>query len=233
MRDLSLHLSDVLENAAKAGASRAAVSLWWTDAVFWMEISDNGPGLPEAVADDPTDPYRTTRRERPVGLGLALLRAAVEQTGGTLEIESRPGAGVRVRAGFPMTHVDAKPLGDLAGALLTAALGWPMDLVVRAGLPPETILDTAQVRCELGEVPLNHPDVARLLGQTLAEGLAPILQQGERVFARAAQGPEAAPAGGSQLAPGAAPEPLQRQSQQRTTAEPPPGELHGAKETVL
>jgi len=196
VRDLSLHLLDIVENAAKAGAAQVCVTLWCEGDVFWFEVSDNGPGLPAAVADDPTDPYRTTRTERPVGLGLALLRAAAEQTGGSLEVRSRPGQGVTVRASFPRRHVDAKPLGDLAGALLTAALGWPIDLVVAVGQPPERILDMADVRRELAGVPLSHPDVSGFLRRILEEGLAPLREQAERAFGEVAGGPPqgAAPA---------------------------------------
>lgn len=182
MKDLSLHLLDIVENAAKAGAAQVCVTLWCEGDVFWFEVSDDGPGLPAAVAADPTDPYCTTRSERPVGLGLALLRAAVEQTGGSLAVHSRPGKGVTVRASFPRHHVDAKPLGDLAGALLTAALGWPTDLVVAVGSPPERILDMSEVRRELAGVPLSHPDVSRFLRQTLEDGLAPLREQAQCVF---------------------------------------------------
>lgn len=199
MKDISLHLMDVLENAAKAGAARVRVSLWWEGDVFCLEVADNGPGLPAAVAADPTDPYQTTRTERPVGLGLALLRAAAEQTGGRLQVQSEPGKGVRVSAAFPMRHVDAKPLGDLAGALLTSALGWPTDLVLEVGRPPERILDLAEVRRELGGVPLSHPDIARFLAGTIAAGLAPLERQAEAVFGTLGGG--SAPDGGRKMTP--------------------------------
>jgi len=182
VKDLSLHLMDVLENAAKAGAARVHVSLWWDGDVFCFEVADDGPGLPTAVAADPTDPYQTTRTERPVGLGLALLRAAAEQTGGQVQVHSEPGKGVRVCAAFPLRHVDAKPLGDLAGALLTSALGWPTDLVVDVGRPPERVLDLAEVRHELGGVSLSHPDIVRFLTRTIEAGLSPLQRQAEVVF---------------------------------------------------
>lgn len=220
MRDLSLHLSDILENAAKAGATRVVVRLWWAGSVFWLEVSDNGPGLPAAVADDPTDPYRTTRRERPVGLGLALLRAAAEQTGGSVQIVSRPGQGVCVRAAFPMGHLDAKPLGDLASALLTAALGWPLDLVVQVGDPPETVLDLAEVRRELGEVPLSHPDVARLLGDLLAAATGPLQRHADEVFRRT--GDVAAMAPAPAASPRVRPETAKARSTVRTAPEDHP-----------
>lgn len=217
MKDLSLHLMDVLENAAKAGATRVEVSLWWAGDVFCLEVVDNGPGLPAAVAADPTDPYRTTRSERPVGLGLALLRATAEQTGGRLLVQSEPGKGVRVYAEFPMCHVDAKPLGDLAGAVLTSALGWPTDLVLDVGRPPERVLDLAAVRCELGGVPLSHPEVIRVLAEAIATGLAPLQRQAEAQFGAleralvrdVGQGPGAARPAAAALGRGATPRPEQ------------------------
>lgn len=182
MKDISLHLMDVLENAAKAGARRVHVSLCCEGETFRFAVADDGPGLPPAVAADPTDPYRTTRTERPVGLGLALLRAAAEQTGGWLRVRSRPGEGVRVEAAFGLRHVDAKPLGDLAGALLTSALGWPTDLVLDVGEPPERILDLTEVRRELGGLPLSHPDIARFLADTIAAGVLPLQRRAEALF---------------------------------------------------
>lgn len=186
MKDLSLHLLDLIENAAKAGAGRVVVTLWWEGPAFCLEVSDNGPGLPEAVAAAPTDPYSTTRTERPVGLGLALLQAAADQVGGRVEVRSVPGAGVTVLAVLPQGHVDAKPLGDLVGALVTAAVGWPLDLQVAVGRPAVTILDLAAVREHLDAVPLSHPEVVRYLREVLEEGLAPLQAQADRVFGAAA-----------------------------------------------
>jgi len=184
MKDISLHLLDVIENAAKAGSSQATVSLRCAETLLFLAVRDNGPGLPETVAEDPTDPYRTTRTERPVGLGLAFLREAAESTGGRLTIASTPGEGVALEATFDMAHIDAKPMGDIAGALLTAALGWPMDLVVHVGEADECVLDTEQVRKELEGVPLSHPQVRHFLEAALAEGLADLQARMDLVFDR-------------------------------------------------
>ncbi|MBN2450870.1 MAG: ATP-binding protein [Lentisphaeria bacterium] len=177
MRDLSLHLLDILENSAKAGATRVVAGVSLENDILTFSVQDNGPGLPAPVAADPTHPYCTTRTERPVGLGLALLRAAAEATGGSVTVAGAAGRGVRVEAVFHLGHVDARPLGDLVGALVTAAVGWPYDLVVELGRPPGVVLDMAEVRRALDGVSLAHPSVRRWLEQALGEALAPLQEQ--------------------------------------------------------
>lgn len=185
MKDVALHLLDIIENAAKAGASRIDVRVAVNHDVFQFAVSDNGPGFPADVAADPLDPYRTTRSERPVGLGLAFLREAAEQTGGQVVLTHGAGQGVRVEASFRLDHIDAKPVGDLAGVLATAAIGWPADLAVFAGEPPECLLDMALVRQELDGLPLSHPEVSRFIEQTLRTGLESTVQAADDVFGRA------------------------------------------------
>ena len=63
-----------------------------------VEVADTGPGIPEQVLPSVCEPFFTTRAEG-TGLGLAIAKRYVEQNGGRLEIESRPGAGTTVRVG--------------------------------------------------------------------------------------------------------------------------------------
>jgi signal transduction histidine kinase len=65
-----------------------------------VEIADTGVGIPEHVLPSVTEPFFTTRQEG-TGLGLAIAKRFVEQNGGSLEIESAPGAGTTVRVRLP------------------------------------------------------------------------------------------------------------------------------------
>jgi signal transduction histidine kinase len=65
-----------------------------------IEVSDTGGGIPEHLLATVCEPFFTTRAEG-TGLGLAIAKRYVEQNGGRLEIESRPGEGTTVRMRFP------------------------------------------------------------------------------------------------------------------------------------
>ena len=172
MKDISLHLLDILENSTKAGAGLVEVGFEWEKHWLTVRIADNGPGFPDSVRDDPTDPFKTTRKERPVGLGLALLKEAAEQTGGSLAVEGPHGKGVRIEARFDIAHLDAKPLGDLAGVLAASLAAWPgMDLVVKVGTERDMVLDTRLVRKELDGVPFGNTKVQAWLSEEIRHGL--------------------------------------------------------------
>jgi len=77
-----------------------------TNGAVWFQVSDTGIGMsPEDVeialtmfgqVDSGMD-----RNFEGSGLGLPLCKSLVEAHGGTLEIESEPGIGTKVRAIFP------------------------------------------------------------------------------------------------------------------------------------
>jgi len=65
-----------------------------------IEVSDTGGGIPEHLLGSVCEPFFTTRQEG-TGLGLAIAKRYVEQNGGKLEIESRPGIGTTIRVRLP------------------------------------------------------------------------------------------------------------------------------------
>lgn len=58
-----------------------------------LEVLDNGPGIPEAICDRIFFPLVTGRAEGS-GLGLSLVKSYVEEAGGSVLVESRPGRTV-------------------------------------------------------------------------------------------------------------------------------------------
>lgn len=190
MRELALHVLDILQNTIEAGATRVTLTI---DEDFpadrlTITATDNGRGMDAATVARVTDPFYTTRTTRHVGLGLPLCAMAAEQAGGRLRIASRAGAGTTVEATFQLSHPDRQPLGDMAGTLLAFLLsGRAPDLryehrirrgepcVVAPGAdtqasPMPFEFDTADIRAELGEVPFSHPAVAQWLAEFLEEG---------------------------------------------------------------
>ena len=72
-----------------------------------VEVSDTGPGIPEAVRAQVMTPFFTTKSTG-TGLGLPLARHFVSLHGGSLQLESREGQGTTVRVSLPLRRADAE-----------------------------------------------------------------------------------------------------------------------------
>ena len=69
----------------------------------WVEInvSDNGPGLPDDVTKDCFAPFETTKPEG-LGMGLPISRSIVEAHGGKLVAETNPEGGATLCVLLPV-----------------------------------------------------------------------------------------------------------------------------------
>lgn len=176
MRELSLHILDALENSVEAGATRLELLIKedLKKDVLEIVIRDNGRGMSQEFVQRVLNPFITTRTTRHVGLGLPLFAAAARRCNGDLHIESELGIGTTVTAAFQHSHIDRAPLGDIVGTLMAIILSdRPVDIVYKHRVDRRSFdLDTAEVRHELGTVPLSHPAVREWLEITLREGVA-------------------------------------------------------------
>lgn len=181
MRELALHVLDILQNTVEAGATRVTLTIHEDVPADRLTITvmDNGRGMDAATAARVTDPFYTTRKTRHVGLGLPLYAMAAEQAGGELRILSRSGLGTTVEATFQLSHPDRQPLGDMAPTLLAFLLSerapelrYEHRLSKNPASNGSTTFefDTADIRAELGDVPFTHPAVVQWLAAFLEEG---------------------------------------------------------------
>jgi hypothetical protein len=172
--ELAHHILDMAQNAIEAGASEVKITIdedYEKDRLV-IVIEDNGRGLSPETLAKVLDPFYTTRKTRHVGLGLPLLAEACRRCEGDLEIDSTPGKGTRLTAGFRHSHIDRAPLGEMPTVLIALLLSEkPIDWVYRHRVNQEEFrLDTAEIKKELGEIPLTHPRVRHWLLETLVEG---------------------------------------------------------------
>ena len=71
-----------------------------------IEVSDTGTGMDRGVLSRVTEPFFTTKEPgKGTGLGLAMAKGFVEQSGGSLSIDSAPGQGTRVILWLPAATV--------------------------------------------------------------------------------------------------------------------------------
>lgn len=175
MRELSLHILDLMENALAAGAQHIRVTVEEDTRAntLTITVADDGCGMDTETQARAVDPYYTTRMTRHVGLGLPLIKAAAERCAGGFELNSRVGKGTTVMVSFQRDHIDRAPLGDmvstLMGALLNDRDAWDLAFVHRID-EHEFGLDTAEVRQILGDIPLGYPAVREWLETFLRQG---------------------------------------------------------------
>ncbi len=175
MQDLSHHILDVAENSVRAGAALVEIRLVEDQTAdrLRLEIADNGAGMDEEMRQSVMSPFTTSRTERSVGLGLALLAQAARETGGECHVESAPGEGTRVNATFALDHIDRKPVGDLGETMMTLIVGNPdVDFLLErtnGGTPGR--LDTREIRQSLGGGALCTAAGLRALRSLLGQAL--------------------------------------------------------------
>lgn len=173
MKELSLHLLDIVKNSTAAGASLVRVELTEDkERALTIVVADNGRGMSPELLAQVSDPFTTTRTTRKVGLGIPLYRMAAEQTGGSVTLESAEGVGTTVTAVFHLEHLDCAPLGDLPGTMALIIQGSPKsDFLLTHTTPTGSYtLDTREMRELLGEeVPLDAPEVFAWVTEYLRE----------------------------------------------------------------
>jgi two-component system, NtrC family, sensor kinase len=68
-----------------------------------VEVADNGSGIPADVLPKIFDPFFTTKAVgKGTGLGLSVSYKIIENHGGKLEVQSKPGAGTRFTVVLPI-----------------------------------------------------------------------------------------------------------------------------------
>ncbi|MDA8234560.1 MAG: ATP-binding protein [Clostridia bacterium] len=181
MRELSLHVLDVVQNSLRAGASRVEILINEDIGrdLLEIEVVDDGKGLEPGMLEQVANPFFTSRKSRKVGLGLALFKAAAEQCNGSLDIHSQPGSGTRVRAAFQHSHLDRAPLGSVEETLeALIACNPQVDFFYHHRINgKEFRLDTHRIKEVLEPVEINNPMVLAWLKETIREELTGIGQE--------------------------------------------------------
>jgi anti-sigma regulatory factor (Ser/Thr protein kinase) len=178
MRDLSMHVLDIVQNSLAAGSSEVEIRIHESlrEDLLVIEVKDNGRGIPKGMLPRVTDPFITSRQTREVGLGLSLLKEAAERCSGRLEVHSEEGRGTTVVACFRHDHFDRAPLGDMGETLSVLIAGNPdRDFLYEHRVDDRTyLLETRQMRQILGSVGLEDPTVLDFVRQDIEMGLKKI-----------------------------------------------------------
>ena len=179
MRELSLHILDIVENGITAGADCIRIDVIESRAEdrLTIKIRDNGSGISTEKLDKLKDPFVTSRTTRRVGLGLPLLAAAAERCNGELDVQVGSAGGTAVIATFQHSHIDRAPVGDMASTMVTLLMGnSQIDFVYRHVIDGEEfVLDTRELKNELEVPALDDPMVIYQLGKSIRKSLASLI----------------------------------------------------------
>jgi signal transduction histidine kinase len=101
---LKVCLDELLKNARQAGAMAVRVGCSWDrgEHILALSVADDGGGMDGDSLGRATQPFFTTRSVgEGVGLGLSMVKGALNQWGGRLRIVSEPGKGTTVTLLLP------------------------------------------------------------------------------------------------------------------------------------
>lgn len=97
---------NLLVNATQAmGAERGRITLRTgaSDKWVWIEVADNGCGIPGESLQKIFDPFYTTKPiGQGTGLGLSLSYGIIKRHGGEIRVDSEVGVGTTFRVELPI-----------------------------------------------------------------------------------------------------------------------------------
>jgi CheY-like chemotaxis protein len=99
--------TNILVNAEQAISSTrdhgiVRISLSHAENSLVILFADDGPGIPQEIADKIFDPFFTTKRPGGgSGLGLTICLSVIKDHGGRIEVQSAPGGGTVIRVLLP------------------------------------------------------------------------------------------------------------------------------------
>jgi C4-dicarboxylate-specific signal transduction histidine kinase len=97
-------LFNLMVNASEGDGTRGATNLWLHAyreegrVTIWIE--DDGPGFPDAMLGEPLAHTGTSKSDGN-GMGLYVVREAVQLSNGAVTLLRRPGGGATVRLSLP------------------------------------------------------------------------------------------------------------------------------------
>lgn len=74
-----------------------------------LAVADTGVGMAPATLEHLFEPFFTTRGRQGTGLGLAVVHGVVQDLGGAIDVDSRPGAGSRFTLWLPWAEGPPEP----------------------------------------------------------------------------------------------------------------------------
>ncbi len=179
MRELSLHILDIVQNSVRADASMIIIDIEadFVKDYLTIRITDNGKGMDKETLKKVTDAFTTTRKTRKVGMGIPLFKMAAESSGGEFDISSKEGMGTVVKAGFKISSIDRVPLGEMEETMTTLISGSPeKDFIMNYRIVTEDEerefnFDTREIKEEIEDIPIDDYEIVSTIRSYIKENI--------------------------------------------------------------
>ncbi|HEY5586143.1 MAG TPA: ATP-binding protein [Ruminiclostridium sp.] len=175
MRDLSLHILDIVQNSIKANASVITIHMGEKaeNKQLVLEIADNGIGMDNDFLTRVEDPFTTSRTTRKIGLGIPLLKESALKCEGKFSIYSEQKIGTKVFAAFLINHIDRLPIGSIGDTMITIISANPniQFILLLDSIKGEFKLDTEEINKTLKGVNITEFAVLQWLKEYIDEGI--------------------------------------------------------------
>lgn len=178
MKEISMHILDIVMNSIKANAT--LIELIILDSkiknILKIVIKDNGTGMSSETAVNVTNPFFTTRLTRKVGLGIPLLKEACERCNGSLTIKSKLGEGTTLDCFFERKNIDRAPLGNMGDTIMTIINSMDdCELIYNHETDVGSfILSTAEVKNMLENMSIKEPEIMIWIKEYVNENVTSI-----------------------------------------------------------
>lgn len=100
LRVLANLINNAIDVIPEGPAGKIVLTAWVTDFEVYVQVSDNGPGIPPDMQAKIFDLFYTTK-EKGSGVGLPTCRRLVRGWGGELQLQSKVGEGTKFTFGVP------------------------------------------------------------------------------------------------------------------------------------
>jgi signal transduction histidine kinase len=100
LRVLANLITNAIDAIPDGPEGKILLKAWETNDEVFVQVADNGPGIPAEIQSKIFDLFYTTK-EKGSGVGLPTCRRLVEGWGGELQLQSKVGEGTRFTFGVP------------------------------------------------------------------------------------------------------------------------------------
>ncbi len=175
MKTLDLHIIDITHNSIRAGATEITIEMEDSAArdLLSIRIVDNGCGMPEDMIEAINAKFYSSRKERKIGMGIALVKFHSEMCNGNFWLKSKLGEGTELYASFQRSHIDLQPKGDLSGCFANFICQYQdINFIIRYITDDDTFeITSAQVKEVFEGMNLNDYEIIKSLTELIHENI--------------------------------------------------------------